>query len=423
MAGAGERIAAVSTAVVEANFDYTFVRIHTQGGTYGTGECFPTPGIVGLVEQFGQLLTAAEARQVGPLVHRLRKAVSGSGSWAEAGIAYNAISGIETALWDLAGKLDGRPVAELLGGRYRDAIPLYMDCHGGSGLASIDPLLRNRVPHWASASGDTEIGDLYWEAAEPDALGADAWVTRARAAIAAGFRAVKFDLDCFSSARRAEDMGATSLEVDEIADHVAALRAQVGPEVDLAFDCHWRFDLPTALRIAQCLEPHAPIWLEDPVPPDPTALARVQSRTPVAIATGENTYLVEGFRRLIAAGAVSVVTPDAQKCGGLAETKRILEEASLSFLQAAPHCIASPLGLTATAHACAAATNVISIEFHGADVPFWHELVDERVIDDGHVVVPRRPGLGVELNDDVVRTFSRKGEPVFEVADRPLSSG
>jgi L-alanine-DL-glutamate epimerase-like enolase superfamily enzyme len=133
----------------------------------------------------------------------------------------------------------------------------------------------------------------------------------------------------------------------------------------------------------------------------------------VPIATGENTYLVDGFRALIDARAVSIVTPDAQKCGGLAETKRIFDDAALAFLQGAPHCIASPLGLVAAAHASAAATNVLSIEFHGADVPFWADLIDSTVIEAGEVIVPSGPGLGVELNEEVVRAYGRRGEPVF----------
>jgi gluconate/galactonate dehydratase len=134
----------------------------------------------------------------------------------------------------------------------------------------------------------------------------------------------------------------------------------------------------------------------------------------VPIATGENTYLVEGFTSLIQSNSVAVVTPDAQKCGGLAETKRIFEAARLAYLQAAPHCIASPLGLMAAAHVSATVPNVLCVEFHGADVPFWNDLVDRRVIESGHVALPGRPGLGVELNLDVVGRYARRGEPVFQ---------
>ena len=331
------------------------------------------------------------------------------------GIVFNAISGIEAALWDLAGKLDGQPVAELLGGRFTDRVPIYVDCHGGDGLESLDALMRYRLPHWASESKVTEIGALYWEAGEPEAIADGVWASRARDAVAAGFTRLKFDLDCFTSERRSDDMTATGADIDAMAARAAGLCSDLGTDVEIAFDCHWRFDVPTALAIARSLEPVRPMWLEDPTPPDPAALARVQAGTSVAVATGENTYLVEGFRALLDAGAVSVVTPDAQKCGGLAETKRIFDDAALTFVQAAPHCTASPIGLAATAHACAASTNVLSIEWHGIDLPFWHELVDAPVIEAGYAHVSRQPGLGVELNDDVVQEYSRRGEPVFSV--------
>ena len=411
----------VTTAVVEANFDYTFVRVHTRDGRYGTGECFPAPGLLAILEALGELLIGADPRQVGPLSRRLRTAVSGPGSWSAAGIAYNGLSGIEAALWDLAGKLDGRPVAELLGGRYRDAVPLYLDCHGGSTLSSIDSVMRYRTPHWASASGETETGEFYWEAAEPDFHSPQAWIDRAREGVGDGFRRLKFDLDAFADHRGVEERVVSPEEISAVAARVLELRSALGPEVDVALDCHWRFDVPTAMRLAAALEGAAPMWLEDPVPPDPYALAAVKRRTSIPIASGENTYLVEGFRALLAADSVSIVTPDIQKVGGLAEAKRVLDDADLSFLQGAPHCISSPLGLVAAGHVCAVVPNALCIEFHGADVPFWNELVGESVIVNGEVQVPRAPGLGVELDEDVVRRYARRGTPVFSRAPEALA--
>lgn len=407
-------ITGISTAVVEANYDLAFVRVHTSEGIHGTGECFPTPAAVPLAAELGELLIGKDPRQVVPLTYWLRGLLSGTGSSSGAGIAYNVLSGLETALWDVAGKLDGRPVAELLGGRFLDEVPLYMDCHAGRQLESMTPLMQYRVPWWASTSGETQYGDFVFEAAEPAVFERADWASRARAAIDRGFRKLKFDLDSFAVRRRSEDRTATRRDIDRMIERATWLREDVGDDVEIAFDCHWRFDVPSAIRIAEGLADVGPMWLEDPVPPDPAALAMVNARSPVPIATGENTYLVEGFRALFDAKAISVATPDAQKAGGLAETRRIFEDARVACLQSAPHCIASPLGLVATAHASAAATGVICIEFHGVDVPFWHELVDSAVIHEGHVIVPQRPGLGVELDEDVIRRYSRRGEPVFE---------
>jgi L-alanine-DL-glutamate epimerase-like enolase superfamily enzyme len=227
---------------------------------------------------------------------------------------------------------------------------------------------------------------------------------------------LKFDLDVFETERAAHDMRATTKEIGEMADRCIALREAVGNEIGLAFDCHWRFDVPTAMAVSRAVEPASPMWLEDVVPPDPRALAAVNRVSPVPLASGENTYLVEGFRPLIEYQSVSIVTPDAQKTGGLYETKRILDDARLAFLQGAPHCVASPLGVMATAHVAAACSNVLCIEFHGADVPFWHNLVDRPVIENGLVTISESPGFGVELDEEVVRQYSRKGQPVFELS-------
>jgi hypothetical protein len=174
-------------------------------------------------------------------------------------------------------------------------------------------------------------------------------------------------------------------------------------------------DVPTALRLAEALAPVAPTWLEDPVPPDPRVLAAVAASSPVPIATGENTYLVEGFAELIDHAAAHILTPDVQKAGGLLEATRIADLAARRFLPVAPHCIASPLGFLAAVHVCAAATNAICLEFHATDVPFWEELLvtDGPVIADGSAAVPTAPGLGGELDLDVVRRYAAPGEPVF----------
>lgn len=410
------RVTHISTAVVEANFDYVFVRVYTDEDVHGTGECFFAPGIVPMLQELGDVVVGLDPRQVGPIVRRIRAVLSGPGSPAAAGIGYNALSGIEAALWDVAGKLDGRPVAELLGGRFVDEIPLYMDCHGGDRLESMSSVMRYRTPHWAAADGATLYHDFYYESSETEqVLDPVAWVARAEAAVALGFRKLKFDLDSFATARRTEETGATRGEIAEMAFRACQVRDAVGDDIEVAFDCHWRFDVPTAVRVAEAVEEVRPMWLEDPVPFDLAALAAVQQRTSIPVAAGETGYLVEGFRPLIDARAVSIVTPDAQKCGGLAEAKRIFDDARLANLQAAPHCIASPLGLVATAHACAAVSNVLSIEFHGVDVPFWGELVATgNPIEDGYVRVPNAPGLGVELDEEVVARYSRLGEPVFE---------
>jgi L-alanine-DL-glutamate epimerase-like enolase superfamily enzyme len=160
------------------------------------------------------------------------------------------------------------------------------------------------------------------------------------------------------------------------------------------------------------------LWLEDPVPPGSVrALKAVSSRVRVPIATGENLNLFEGFREIIDEHAVSIVTPDLQKVGGLHTACRIAELADGQTLPVAPHNISSPVGTLASAHFCAAIPNFLALEFHASEVPFWSDLVEglpKPIIQNGYIRVPERPGLGVKLNEEVARRYSRKGEPFFE---------
>jgi L-alanine-DL-glutamate epimerase-like enolase superfamily enzyme len=410
------KITAVTTAVVQANFDYTFVRIHTDEAVTGTGEAFMAPGLPATIRELGEVVIGHDPRNVTALRTRLMLAVSGSGGASGAGMAYNAVSGIEAALWDLVGKALDQPVWQLLGGRYRDSVEVYADLHAGGELESLDRVMRYRRPFWSSPSGRTEPGRFFWEAAEGAASSVEAAIARGRAAIAAGFRYVKFDLDVFTEERQASSRSVARLDALRMGDLAGQIREALGNDVEIAFDCHWRFDVPSALAVARAVAPARPLWLEDPIPPDPVSLGRLASGTPVPIATGENTYLVEGFEALAASGGAHIFTPDVQKVGGILETVRIAELAARRFLPIAPHCIASPLGFTAAVHACAASSNVLCLEFHGSDVPFWDALITagSSIISGGQVRVPMGPGLGVELDLDVVRRYSAPGEAVFD---------
>jgi len=410
------RIVAVTTAVVQANFDYTYVRVETDEGLSGTGECFNAPALPRLARELGQLLIGHDPRHPVPLWRRLMTAVSGTGSSTGAGIAYNAISGIETALWDLNGKITGLPVVRLLGGAQRDRVEIYADLHGGTELHSISSLMQYRRPFWTTEDKRTHVGGFYWEESEAEGASIEATVSRCRQAVAEGYRNIKLDVDVFSAAREGTSRSATNLDLRRMREMALAVRGAIGDDIGLAFDCHWRFDVMTALAVADAVAPARPLWLEDPVPPDPEAMAAVTARSPVPTATGENTYLVEGFEALLRNRSTHIVTPDVQKVGGMAEAVRIGDLAARHFVPFAPHCIASPLGLMAAAHVCAALPNHLCLEFHGSDVPFWGDLVTgpKPLIEHGSVLIPDAPGLGVELDMEVVRRYSAPGEPVFD---------
>lgn len=206
--------------------------------------------------------------------------------------------------------------------------------------------------------------------------------------------------------------------IDHMVELIGAVHDAVGKDTDIAVDCHWRYNAGDAIKVARALEPFRLMWLEDPVPPNNTAaLKDVSSKVRVPIATGENLYLFEGFQEIIAQHALSVVTPDLQKVGGLSVAQSIAHFADAHAMPVAPHNISSPVGTLAAAHFCAAIPNFLALEFHASDVPFWSDLVEgcaKPIIQNGFIPIPEKSGLGVKLNEEVARRYARKDEPFFE---------
>jgi len=402
------KIRSVRTAVVAANYDWTFVRVEADNGLTGLGECFFAPGLTAIIRDLSAAILGEDPRNVDFLFRRLQRAASGAGSIA--GYAYNAITGLEAALLDLVGKAHGVPVWQLLGGKHRDEVRLYADCHAGSGLESYGPAMMPREPEWYLA----EKAKLPPDA---DDLSPAGYAKRAREAVARGFDALKFDLDAGFDALQAQIRGLSPAEIRLMAARVAAVREAVGPAVEIALDCHWRFPLADIVRIAQALEPYGILWLEDPVPPlNPQSFRTLRESTRVPLCTGENLFLRHGFRELIEQQSVHFVSPDLQKMGGLLEARRVADHADMYDILVAPHCIAGPVGTMASVHFCAAIPNFAVLEFHGQDVPFWEALVsgpEKPLIRNGRIRVPDAPGFGAELNEEAAREFAKPGEGWF----------
>ncbi len=404
------RIEQLATAVVQANFHWTFVRVYADadGGVYGTGECFFAPGLPQIVAELAPVLVGEDATNIEKLVEKMRWAASGSGSLG--GIVWNAISGIEAALWDLKGKLLGQPVWQLLGGRFRDEVRLYVDCHAAGALECLSPLLQPALPSWdiarAMASDD-----------RAEVIAASA--ARAREMVARGYTALKFDLDLpgstFDAAAGYPLRGA---DIDWMVALTAALREAVGPEVDLAMDAHWRYRASDILQVARAVEPFRLLWLEDPLPPhDEPGLRHLRSHTVTPIATGENLQLRQGFWTLIVDDLCDVITPDLQKVGGLAEGRKIADMAAAANKSCAPHMIGGPLALMASAHLAVSIPNLLVCEFHAHDVPFFHELAQGGTTEwfrSGWVRPLDRPGFGVEIDEALGRRYRVAGTRWFD---------
>jgi gluconate/galactonate dehydratase len=408
------RIAAVTTAVIEANYDWTLVRIDTDEGVGGIGECFCAPGLTATVRDLAALLEGEDARQVEPLVHKLHLAtahVSGGGT------VHHAISGIEAALWDLAARALEVPLWQLFGGRYRDRVRIYADCHAGDALTSLSSVLVSRHLPWMGPEPEEAEREYHWSPAAQESVHTpEAYAARAREMAGRGFTALKFDLDL--PLLPDEDLYARTISPAQLERQVAIAEATVAAAggVAVAFDLHWRYAPADALRLARALEGLPLLWLEDPTPPqDLRSVAGVAARTTTPIATGENMYRLADFAALLDFGGVDVLAPDAQKAGGLSDVRRIAAYADVHSRPLAPHNIAGPVGTLASAHVCATIPNFLVLEWHAASVPFFDELVDHGrpLIEDGYLELPDRPGIGVELDLDACRRYARPGEPFF----------
>jgi galactonate dehydratase len=375
------KITEIRTAEVKGHGFSCFVRIGTDKGLVGTGECIHGgDGIQQIIAGLAPLIIGEDPLNVERLYEKLRRARVFDG--AAAGNLVTALTGIEIALWDLAGRATGLPVYALLGGKFRDRIRIYADCHAGG----------DDSPQ-ANADKAREVVDM-------------------------GFTAIKFDLDEMRHPRKFDAFNHTvnQAELDDMVDKTAAVREAVGPYVDVAMDLHGRYDAVSGMRIAQALEPFNLLWLEEPVPPENVdALRDIKRATRTPICVGENLYLRWGFKDLLEKQAVDIIMPDLPKCCGLAEGKKIANMAEVYYIPMAPHNVCGPLGTIASCHCCAAVPNFLVLEWHWLERPHWHELVaaDPALIQDGYIALPEGPGLGVELDMDAAETYLRPGTRFF----------
>lgn len=414
------KITRISTAVLESNFDWTIVKIETGEGITGYGEAFLGPGLTAVIREFAAILIGEDPASIDKILRRLRA----SCVYVSPGLVYHAIGGIECALLDIIGKRHGIPVWQILGGKYREEVPVYADCHGGEALESITPLLVPRTPRWMRQEGDSERKSVVsvkhhgWDASKKDRLTAEAYASRAQEMASRGFSILKFDVDVPTPYETDEyNRSLSAPEVDHAESLVRAVRDAVGPHVGLAIDCHWNYGVEAAIQLARALEPHRLLWLEDPVPPENIrAIGEVQRNTRTTIATGENHYFRLDFERLITEAGLRILAPDVQKVG-LWEGRKIADMADLHYVNLTWHNISGPIGTIAGVHLSAAIPNLLALEWHAASVPFFDELVKDSegpLIQNGRVRVPDRPGLGIEFDEEAAHRYRKPGESFFE---------
>jgi L-alanine-DL-glutamate epimerase-like enolase superfamily enzyme len=360
------------------------VEVETEDGLVGVGEAAHFGGPLASTSAVirGELrehLLGEDPRDVERLWHRMHQRAY---KHARGGLLIAAMSGIDVALWDLRGKLAGMPLWRLLGG-YRRRVPAYAT--GG---------------FYAEGKGIPELCE------------------EMRGYVAHGFRAVKMKLgrnsDIEGSPLRAmAHRGLCEVSLSEDLARVRAVRAAIGPEIRLMVDVNGAWDVPTAVKMGRALEPLDLFWYEEPVSPDDArGSAEVAEKVAIPVAGYETcTYGKVGFRDYLAARAVHYVQPDVCWAGGLTECLKIAHLAEAWNLPLAPHIHGSAVAVAAALHLLGAVTNGSMAETVFPAHPLMADLVKEPLVVDrtGHILLPERPGLGVDLNDEVLARYRVEG--------------
>ena len=360
------KIVAITPMIVNAQMrNWVFVKVETDEGITGWGEAsleWKTRGVAGCVEDLTPFLLGEDPTRIEHLWQVMYRQ-----PFFRAGVeGMSALSGIEQALWDIAGKAAGKPVYQLLGGAVRERVRMYDHLGGG------------------------QMDALYLQDT------AEAVAERARQSVAAGYSAIK----ALVVPRTLPLDGAAPLR--HAATLMAALRDAVGPEVDIMVDLHGRTTPAMGIQYGQVLASYRPFFLEEPCPPgNVEALAEVARALPgLAIAAGERLVTRWGFRDVLEQRACAVIQPDLCHCGGLWEARKIAAMAETYAVSVAPH---NPLGPIATAvavHFALCTPNWLIQEAIRRDVPWRDEVVDAPlVVREGYVYPPERPGWGVEIDE------------------------
>ena len=361
------RITDIRTYVVGATGrNWVYVKVSTDEGIEGIGEAYsvgPDESTVAVIHDFKRWLIGEDPLNIEKIWQKMYYFTRFPGG----SIVNSAISGIEHALWDIAGKKYDMPVYMLLGGKCREKVRCYQ-----------------------SVSGST-----------PEILAENA----KRLVKKYGYTALKIDPIPNSTKRP------FNLVIDQAVQRMKALRDALGYEVDIALDAHAKiFEPSLAVRLAKAVEDFKPLFLEEPVRPENIdALANVTRKTQVPIASGEQLYTKFEFAPLIEKHAVDIIQPDICCAGGISECKKIAAIAEAHYVSVAPHNPMSPLATVINVHFCVSIPNFLVLEQRPADVTPWSDVLKDPLrLKDGCYEPPVKSGFGVELNESAFEKFPPK---------------
>ncbi len=369
------------------------IRIDTNQDIYGLGEVRD-----GASKVYALMLKSRLLGENPCNVEKLFKKIKQFGHHGRQG---GGVSGVEMALWDLAGKAFGVPVYQMLGGKYRDQVRLYADTNESDDPHVFGQRLKARK----------EMGFTF--------LKMDLGVPLLRRIPGALNLPAQFDWSRYNQTQHPfNQIQITDKGLDKLAEFVAIVRQEIGYEIPLAADHFGHITVTSCIRLGKALEKFQMAWLEDLVPWQYTDLLKqITDAIDTPTLTGEDIFLKEDFKKLIDARAVDMIHPDLATAGGILETKKIGDYAEERGVAMAQHFAGSPVSFMANVHCAAATQNSLAIEHHSVDIPWWENLVtgiEKPIFRKGFVQVPETPGLGIDLNPDVIKEHLIRGSGYFD---------
>lgn len=372
---------------------FLFLKLVTDNGIEGVGEVYSASFAPKVVEAMIHDIFEYHLLDSDPFrVETFWRNAYGRGYSQRPDISLmGVISGLEMAMWDIIGKATGKPVYELLGGKVHEKLRSYTYIY----------------PDFASGEHAYSNSKAY---SDPDTA-----AERALHYVEQGFTAVKFDP---AGAYSTFDPRQPSLERIEISRQFCArIREAVGTRADLLFGTHGQFTTSGAIRLGKVLEPYLPLWFEEPTPPEmPEQMAEVARAVAIPISAGERLCTKYEFQRVLETGAASIIQMNLGRVGGLLEAKKIAGMAEAHYAQIAPHLYCGPIVGAANIQISTCSPNFLILESIERWDGFQAKLLKKPIQwENGYVIPPTEPGLGVELNEEVALAHPYEGKALHLV--------
>ncbi len=353
------KVTAIKTFICNAyRTNFVFVKVETDSGLYGWGEAtleYKELTVQAAIHDLESYLIGKNPHNIEAFRHDCYR----DAYWRGGPVLMSALAGIEMALWDIKGKDLGVPVYELLGGKVRESIPVYVN--GWFAPAKTPDQFAEKA---------LEVKAHRYPGCKWDPFG-QAWL-----------QISKRDLE-------------TSIEC------VRKVSEAVGNDVEILIEGHGRFDIPTAVKIARRLEEFNIFWFEEPIPPDDKdGLREVKERTRVSLAAGERLYNRYEYRQFFDLNCTDYIQPDISHAGGIMELRMLGAEAEARHIGFCPHNPSGPVANAASLQLAACIPNFVMLEMMMTDVPYRADICDEDLtLKNGQMIIPTRPGLGIDLNE------------------------